>query len=257
VRQLLPPPADRDAVGVDLDTAYAVPALGHGDHHLRVNFVISVDGAAEVGGRSGPLGGEGDHRIFRHLRWLSDVILVGAATVNAENYGPAKIPPDRQALRVAAGLAPVPPIAVLSGRLSLDPASRLFAEGPATGQAGAPAPRPLVLTTELAPTEKRVAFADVADVVVAGGSSIDARAAVAALAERGLRRVLCEGGPSLHTELAAAGLVDELCLTVSPLLAGPERIRITAGERWGDPRDLALVHVLEEDGALFLRYRRR
>ncbi|MGF7235458.1 MAG: pyrimidine reductase family protein, partial [Frankia sp.] len=218
-----------------------------GRHHVRVNFVTSADGAAELGGRSGSLGDDGDRAIFQHLRWLSDVVLVGAGTARAENYGAVKVPAERQALRREAGLAPVPPVAVVSGRLHLDPAARLFtSEGP----------RPLVVTCETAPVDRRAALAEVADVVVAGEDAVDARAAVQALVDLGLSRVLCEGGPSLHTDLTVAGLVDELCLTISPLVAGPGRMHITSGPQWTDTEQLRLAHVLEQGGTLFLRYGR-
>jgi riboflavin biosynthesis pyrimidine reductase len=242
VRSLLPP-----CEAVELATAYAVPPVPAGGHHVRVNFVASTDGASEVDGRSGALGGDGDRRVFRTLRWLTDVVLVGAGTARAEDYGPVKIPPAERARRVSAGQAPVPPIAVVTGRGDLDPASRLFA--------GAEA-RPIVLTCEAAPADRRAALAAVSEVVLCGADAIDPSAALAALGGRGLGRVLCEGGPSLYGTLASAGLADELCLTLAPVLAGPAHVGIIAGQPWRHPHDLALVHVLEEDGALFLRYRR-
>ncbi len=245
MRQLLPPRTDPGAP-VDLDVAYAVAVPDPGRHHVRVNFVTSVDGAAEVGGRSGALGGVGDREIFQRLRWLCDVILVGSGTARAENYGAVKVPPERQAAREAAGQAPVPPVAVVSGRLTLDPTARLFTSD---------GPRPIVVTCENAPADRRAALAGVADVVTAGTDTVDTRAAVEALAARGLTRVLCEGGPSLHADLAVAGLIDELCLTISPLVAGPDRTHITAGRQWTDTEQLDLAHVLEQDGTLFLRYR--
>jgi riboflavin biosynthesis pyrimidine reductase len=96
----------------------------------------------------------------------------------------------------------------------------------------------------------------VADVLVCGDGEVDLGAAIAALRDRGLARILCEGGPRLFGELARTGLVDELCLTFSPMLAGPGAERITAGASWPDgPRRFALAGLLEEDGALFARYR--
>jgi riboflavin biosynthesis pyrimidine reductase len=96
----------------------------------------------------------------------------------------------------------------------------------------------------------------VADVVVCGDSDVDFAGAHAALVERGLTRILSEGGPTLFAEMARAGVVDELCLSVTPLLTGPGARRIVAGELWpGDPVALGLTGLLEEDGALFCRYR--
>ncbi len=234
------------AVEVDLDEAYAYPPAAGQTSYVRANFVSSVDGAAEVGGRSGPLGGEADRRVFQLLRWLSDVVLVGAGTVRHENYGPVIVPPERRDRRQAAGLAAVPPIAVITATAGLDPGARLFdAEV-----------RPIVLTCDAAPPAKRQALAAVAEVVLCGETTVDPAAALAALAERGMTRVLTEGGPLLHAQLAGAGLLDELCLTVAPMLAGPGRMGIVEGPPWPEPATMRLVQVFAEDGNLFLRYQR-
>jgi riboflavin biosynthesis pyrimidine reductase len=262
VRRILPvperaptsePAQPADAVGgptgelngqADLDAAYAVPTPAPGVPHVRANFVASADGAAEVDGRSGALGGPGDRQIFRTLRWLSDIVLVGAGTARTEDYGPVIVPADRRELRRAAGLAPVPAVAVISGSLDLDPTARLF-----TGEV-----RPLLLTHANAPADRRAALARVADVVTCGQERVDPRIMLTALADRGLLRVLTEGGPNLHAHLAGAGLLDELCLTVAPLLGGPGHLGIVAGAPWPAPAALTLVHVLTENGTLFLRY---
>jgi riboflavin biosynthesis pyrimidine reductase len=174
------------------------------------------------------------------------VVLVGAGTVRHENYGPVVVPPERRVRRRAAGLAEVPPIAVVTASAGLDPAARLF---------GVEA-RPIVLTCAAASPARRQALSVVADVVVCGDTTVDLALALAALAERGLTRVLTEGGPLLHAQLGDAGLLDELCLTLAPLLAGPGRIGIAQGEPWPRPVAMRLVHVLAEDDSLFLRYRR-
>jgi riboflavin biosynthesis pyrimidine reductase len=234
------------ATEIDLDEAYAYPPAVGRTSYVRANFVSSVDGAAEVGGRSGPLGGAADRRVFQLLRWLSDVVLVGAGTARHENYGPVIVPPERRARRQAAGLAAVPPIAVVTATAGLDPGARLFdAEV-----------RPIVLTCDAAPSAKRRALAAVAEVVLCGDTTVDPAAALAALAERGMTRVLTEGGPLLHAQLAGAGLLDELCLTVAPILAGPGRMGIVEGPPWPEPATMRLVQVLAEDGNLFLRYQR-
>jgi riboflavin biosynthesis pyrimidine reductase len=239
--------AERPEAGdVDLDALYAIPPLAPGAWHVRSNFVASADGAAEVDGRSGGLAGSADRRVFRTLRWLSDVVLVGAGTARDENYGPVVVPPDRREMRVAAGLAPVPPVAVVTRSLDVDPAARLFAAEV----------RPVLLTCETAPEARRRALAEVADVRVCGEDAVDPRAALAVLTDRGWTRILTEGGPMLHATLAADGLLDELCLTIAPLLGGPGHRGIVRGTRWPGTLGLTLVHVLEEDGTLFLRYRR-
>ncbi|WP_101835055.1 pyrimidine reductase family protein [Frankia canadensis] len=240
------PPGQEPGDEADLDAAYAYPAEAAHTSYVRSNFVGAVDGAAEVDGRSGPLGGEADLRVFRTLRWLSDVVLVGAGTARHENYGPVIVPPERRERRRAAGLAEVPPVAVVTASAGLDPAARLFdAEV-----------RPLVLTCDAASPARRAALAEVAEVVVCGDAAVDMPRALAALAARGLTRVLTEGGPMLHAQLGGAGLLDELCLTVAPLLAGPGRIGIVQGAAWPRPVSMRLVHVLAEDDNLFLRYRR-
>lgn len=239
MRRLLPLPVTDE---VDLDGAYAVspPAAGV---HLRANMVGSADGAARVDGHSDGLSSAADKRLFTVLRGLCDVVLAGAGTVVAENYGPAKPSEERRAKRAAAGLAAVPPVAVVSRSLPFGPDARLFAEAVV---------RPIVLTTEHAPADRREALADVADVVIAGGERVDLGLAITALAERGLRRVLCEGGPHLLSELLAGGHVDELCLTVSPMLVGGDLHLL--GNPLPTPVNLRLEHLLEDDGSLFLRY---
>ncbi len=210
-----------------------------------MNFIASADGATSVGGVSGGLQTPGDGRVFAALRDLADVVVAGSGTVTAEGYGPSRPSPERQSLRRAYGLREVPPIAVISRSLRLDPGAALFAAATA---------RTIVLTCSAADPTRRAALSRVADVVVCGEESVDPAAARTALAERQLTRVLCEGGPGVFGEWTGAGVVDELCLTVSPLLAGPGAGRIVAGESWPGPARLSLVSLLEEDGALFCRY---
>lgn len=239
MRRIFPPPSQAE---VDPADCYAFPA----DRWLRLNMVASVDGAIRVEGVSGGLSGAGDRRVFHVLRGLADVILVGAATVRAEGYGPAR--PREGWARLRAGRPPTPPIAVVTRRIDLDLDGPLFT-------AAEPHARPIVITTAAAPAARLAQARRVAEVIVAGADRVDPRRAVAALHERGLGRILCEGGPVLNGLLAAAGLVDEVCLTVSPLLLGGDAARILDGApvRTG----LTLVQILEEDGFLFCRYHRR
>jgi riboflavin biosynthesis pyrimidine reductase len=236
---LLPDPTD----DVDLDEAYALPPPGR--LHVRANFVSSVDGAAEVAGRSGGLSSDPDHRLFSVLRGLCDVVLVGAGTVRRERYGPARPGAERRARREEQGLAPAPPVAVITSGVDLDLESSFFTEA---------ATRPVVITTDSAPAPVRNRVAQVADLVVCGATDVDMGAALEALASRGLTRVLCEGGPHLLGQLVAGGHLDELCLSLSPVIAGPERLRIIGGRAWDHPASLELAHVLAAEGTLFLRY---
>jgi riboflavin biosynthesis pyrimidine reductase len=243
VRVLLPVPTGEP----DLESIYALPPVG-GGRHLRVNFVCSLDGAIEVGGRSGPLGGPGDKQIFHLLRALTDVVLVGAGTARAERYGPAQLSEERRQARTGMGQRPTPPIAVVTGR-GLDPDSRLFSGGPE-------AERPLIMTTTRGAESTPKAVRQAADVIACGDERVEPARVIDALTERGLARVLCEGGPSLVTDLFAHGLVDELCLTLAPVLAGPERARLTTGTSWMAPHSMSIGSVLEQDGDLYLRYTR-
>ena len=221
---------------------YAMPERRQG--WVRFNFVASVDGAATVQGRSGALGTAADLRVLRLLRRLADVLLVGAGTIRAEGYGGDLVGEVGRAWRVAHGLSPHPPVAVVSGRLDLDPGAALFTEA---------VTRPIVVTTAQADAERRHAIARVADVVEAGEASVDPATAVRALTERGLVRVLSEGGPTLLGTFQQADALDDLCLSLSPVLVGgtAPRIAVGAGEHL---RRLELAHVLAEAGLLLLRY---
>lgn len=215
---------------------------------MRVNFVASADGAVSASGRSRGLQTPGDNRVFAALRDLADVVVAGAGTVVIEGYGAVRIGERRAALRREYGLPPQLPIAVVSRSLRLDPESDLFQEAASSA-------RTIVLTCAAADPDRRRALEEVADVVDCGSEAVDPQVARAALADRGLRRILCEGGPTVFAEFAAAGVVDELCLTVSPLLTGPAAGRITTGAVWSEALPLRLTGLLEEDGALFCRYR--
>ncbi len=214
MRQIYPEPAvlaDRE-----LAALYRPPGRpGAASPWLRANMVTSLDGAATLGGRSGGLSGGADQQVFGMLRALADVIVVGAATARVEGYRPVK--PRTEGVRwswLREGRAPSPPIAVVTRRLDLDLESPLVAASPAHA-------RTIVITTEAAPPERRAAVAATAELIVAGRESVDIVAAVGALAARGHRQILTEGGPYLLSQIIEAGLLDELCLTVSPLLAGP------------------------------------
>lgn len=240
-------PADPPGQPPDLADWYAYPGPGQlaGRPWVRANMIESADGAAEVGGLSGGLSGPADRDIFGLLRALADVILVGAGTVRAEHYRPVRVPPRWAALR--AGRPATPPIAVLTAQLDLDLDSPLLTAAP--GDA-----RTIVITTGSAPAQARKRAGQHAEVIVAGDRHADLSAVITALADRGYRRVLAEGGPRLLGQLAAAGLLDELCVTVSPVLASGTAGRIVRGSTRAGVSRLALTHVLEDEGFLFCRY---
>lgn len=214
------------------------------DHEaVRVNFVSSIDGAATHGGVSGGLSGSADQRFFELLRRLADVVVVGAGTVRTEGYGAMRVSDPSVAWRVAHARGEHPGFAIVTASLDLDPASEIFTRAPV---------RPIILTTERATGRAR--FDEVADVVVAGRSRVDAAKAVAVLRARGLRRVLCEGGPTLFGSFLAADAVDELCVTVSARLEAGDSRRIANGD--SAPREMSLASVLRSGDDLLLRYAR-
>jgi riboflavin biosynthesis pyrimidine reductase len=214
---------------------------------VRGNMVSSLDGAASLDGLSGGLSSPADRRVFWLLRGLADVILVGAGTTRAEGYRPTRGADNWAALGIRDGRPSAPPLALVSRSLDLDPAAPLIAQAPA----GA---RTIVITCAASPAARRAALAAVADVIVAGDDSVDLKAALSALAGRGLARVLCEGGPRLLSEVIAAGLLSELCLTLAPVVAGPGPVRVLGGSPLPAAHRLGLAHLLEEDGVLFARY---
>ncbi|WP_441249823.1 dihydrofolate reductase family protein [Kitasatospora sp. McL0602] len=251
MQQLISPlgqPQDDPQSLAALAAVYAYPdQVNHGRPWLRANMVSGLDGAARLEGLSEGLSGDADKRIFGVLRALSDVVLVGAETVRAEGYRPARARADFAAARAAAGQAPAPAIAVVTRSLGLDLTAPLFTE---------PVVRTVVITTEDSPAEARRAVAEVADVITAGVGSVDLPAAVAALAARGWTRQLTEGGPRLLGQLAGDGLLDELCLSLAPLLTGGDAPRILQGAQMPDVQRMRLVSLIEQKGFLFTRYLR-
>ncbi len=248
---LLPAPAE-DLADAAVDAVYAWPA---DRPWLRANMVATVDGAARApGGLSRGISSRADKRLFGALRGLADVILVGAGTARAESYGAPSVRERYAAARTAAGQSASPALAVVSRSLDFDPDAPMFT---------AAGTRTIVLTVAAADRARQRALAEVATVIVAGDRTVDLATGLTALHERGLRRVHCEGGPCLLAELVADDLLDELCLSVSPLLAGggyaggvsTERI-LTGSPLPVAPAPLSLRSVLEEDGSLFLRYGR-
>ncbi|MFF7455318.1 pyrimidine reductase family protein [Kitasatospora sp. NPDC008115] len=231
-----------------LAAVYAYPGqVDGGRPWLRANMVAGLDGGARLDGLSEGLSGDADKRIFGVLRALSDVVLVGAETVRAEGYRPARARADFAEARRAAGQAPAPAIAIVSRSLGLDLAAPLFTE---------PLVRTVVITTEDAPVRSLAAVTEVADVIAVGRGTVDLRAAVAALAGRGWTRMLTEGGPRLLGQLAAEDLLDELCLSLAPLLTGGDAPRVLHDAQLPDVQRMRLVSLIEQEGFLFTRYLR-
>ena len=241
MRRLLPAAAEE----VDLAEAYAVPdAAGRTRPFVRCNMISTLDGAIAVQGRSGMLGGPADRRVFQTLRAQADVVVVGAGTARAEGYGPARLDPDLRRRRTAGGKPPVPPIAVVTRSGDLDWASPFFTEAEE---------RPIVFATAHALSAAGAPAAGVAELVVAGEERVDPGRVLAHLHGQGRRSVLLEGGPGLNADFVAAGLLDELCLTLAPRLVAGSGPRVLAGPELPRPLDLGVVGLLEEEGFLFYR----
>jgi riboflavin biosynthesis pyrimidine reductase len=224
----------------ELDDDALLELYGAQHPRLRAGFVLSADGAAARGGSSRGLQTPADVAVFHALRGVCDALVVGAGTARAEGYGPVRPRPAAVAWRAARGLPPRPPLVLVSRSLDLEVPS---------GCAGSA----VVVTCAAADAGRRAALERVTDVLVAGEQEVDLATALAGLAERGLRRLLCEGGPTLLTALLAAQLVDELCLTSSPLLVGRAPTLLAAALE--EPVPLRLRHLVEgDDGTLLTRY---
>lgn len=215
---------------------------------VMANMVGGLDGCAAVGGRVGALSDPPDKALFESMRALADVVLVGAETVRREGYAPISLPAERVAARKARGLPATPPVAVVTGSLELDWSAPVFADAP-------PESRTIVVTSSRADPERVRQAREVADVVVAGEDRVDPHRAIAELRHRGLSVVLCEGGPRLLGELVATSLLDELCLTIAPLMGG-DPLPVSVTPPGAGPTSFRLRHVLAEEDTLFLRYER-
>jgi riboflavin biosynthesis pyrimidine reductase len=236
VRRLFPVPGDvPDDVG--LVEAYRLPP----GRSVRMDFIASLDGSIAVQGHSKGLQSPGDQRVFRALRALADVVLVGHGTASAEGYRPATADSRLGRLRESIGRSPTVPIAVVSRRASLAPGDLLTLPGT------------LLVTCASSDSGRREAVADAGvDVLVCGDDDVDLPRALDELAARGLEQVTCEGGPQLLRTALAAGVVDELDLSLAPALVG-DRSRLLDGPLDG-VLHTELRQLLEEDWMLFARY---
>jgi riboflavin-specific deaminase-like protein len=211
--------------------------------YLGINMVSSLDGKATLNWRTKGLSTEVDRRLFHHLRTQADAVMVGAGTAREERYGRMTKNEELRDKRVAEGRAPEALAVVVSGRLALPADLPLLNESDqnvliATGA-----------DHSLADAHAGIEYARVGD---------DLPRLMAHLHERGVRSVLCEGGPTLNSFLFAAGLVDELFLTMNPkIVGGAAALTIVAGRELVEPTELDLVSVAEADGELFTRWRVR
>ncbi len=243
MQRLLPNPGpttvEQQLSGLDLID------LGFTDRpYLVVNFAVTIDGRAAIEGRSGSIGSKTDTEMLQLLRTRVDAVMIGAGTMRAERYGRIVSDPSLRARRERIGLPHDPLAVIVSSRLDLPWDAPLFTDGGG---------RVLIFTTSEAeppPTETPLR------VVRHEGISVDLVEALRHLrVERGIRALLCEGGPGLHSELQSLELVDELFATVAAKLTGGPEPRMIEGEL---PRrsEWELAWLLEERSELFARYRR-
>lgn len=223
---------------------------------VLANMVAGLDGSAATGGRVGPLSEGADSELFLRLRSVADVVLVGAETVRRERYGPVELSVGDRVRRSEAGRESTVPIAVVSASLDLDPTIGLFARAE-------PWARPIVVTGEDADAAARRRTAEFADVVTVPATgdgdrpgAVDPGTAIAALGDRGHRVILCEGGPRLLGQLVAANLLDELCLTLAPVMGGDD-LQVAVSPPGAGLRPFDLVGTAVDGSTLLLRYEAR
>ncbi len=240
----------------DLDALYDDLVLGGPEPRttpwLSLCMVTSLDGSVTLRGVSGGLGGPADHRALGRIRDACDVILVGAGTARDEDYPPYPGGPTRQARRQQKGLAPRPPVAMVTRTGALPDGHPLVAD---------PADPPIVI---VAGADEATARASLAATpagphirwIVAGAAELDWHAALAGLSSLGLHRISCEGGPGINGALLEAGLVDEAFVTVAPAMVGGDGLRLTRTTSPAQRFDLTLVSALTHGSELLLRYRR-
>ncbi len=241
LRRLLPEPGTTTVgeIVAGFDPAAAAPA---GRPYVYTNFALTIDGHATIEGRSGAIGSDADTAMLVGLRMRADAVMIGAGTLRAEGYGQIIRDPAKRAQRERDGLSPEPLMILVSERLAIPWTAPLFTEG---------AGRVLIFTAaadEPPPTTTPVQL-------VRHSEGVDLAAALRTLrAGHGIRALLCEGGPTLHGSLLAAGLVDELFVTRAPRLAGGAGPGLFVDLEAG-VRDLDLVSLCESDGELYARYR--
>jgi riboflavin biosynthesis pyrimidine reductase len=225
----------------ELDRYYGDPP-----HGIRANMVLTPDGAGAFHGRTKAITDAADQILLGHLRSHADAIIVGAATIQAEHYGPVTLRAEVRAKREQEGYAAAPPLVVVTAHAALSPTLRVFdPEGPRT-----------IIATLASSAAQATELREVADVIVVGDDEIDLARLLAELRDRDLPRLLCEGGPFLLGRLIEEDLVDDMCLTLSPYLAGSQPTTMQPASNRASPTRLALQHVLTRNDLLYLRYTR-
>ena len=226
----------------DVAVAYGWPS----GRWVRAMMIHSLDGAvAGPDGRSGSLSSPTDRSVLLEVRRLADAVVIGAQTMRVERYRPMLAKPELADERAALGIAAAPVLVIVSRSLDLDWTEPVFAESAIT---------PIVITGLSSPERLRGQAADAADLVVVDEHDVSAAAILDVLRQRGLRRIVCEGGPSLLAQFMQAGAVDELDLTIAPWLVG------RAQEPFAPPAPPAIhftpASMITDEGYVFMRYLR-
>ncbi|MGH2894099.1 MAG: RibD family protein [Solirubrobacteraceae bacterium] len=234
------PPGPPEAFYTGLDLSDRAPA---GRPYVIANFIASADGKATADGRTAPLGNPGDRAAFHLLRTEVDAVLAGTRTMFIENYGPLAKAPRLSEMRVRGGRQPQPLGVVISRSGTIPFEIPLFDSADSRVALYAP---PGVTVPDCA--------AEVTVHELGSGEGELAGVMSSLRTDHGVCSLLCEGGPSLFSALLVDDLVDELFLTVAPKLVGGDSVSVTTGRPLDELADLRLIHALEQDATLFLRY---
>ena len=210
-----------------------------------LNMIASIDGVTAVGTDTSALSHSADKAMFASLRSMSDWVLVGAGTLRAEKYQPIGLEERKQAARRQRGQADVPRLAIVTRKAEFDLASAVITGGQA-----------LIYATEGIHEMRAMQVEVVAELVRVTGEKVRALSILADLFDRGCAVLLCEGGPSLASELFNVDAVDEVHLTISPWLVGGGPAGLLSAS-FSRPRRFELRGVLESEGVLFGRWVRR
>lgn len=224
-----------------LEVLFAEDRSAPGRPWVMLNMVESIDGATAVDGGASALNDEDDRALFLSLRAVPDVVLNGAETVRSENLGPVRLSSHMADARRAAGIEGEPRMAILTRSMSIDPGHRVFSDQER---------RPVMITGIDADPAKVTMLQDVADIIQI--EKLDGHGVVTALGNASV--ILCEGGPTVNSLLIASGVVDEVNLTISPVLAMGESKRVASGLPIEVPTKMRLARTLIGEESLFLRF---
>lgn len=226
-------------ISVDLAEFYPWPE----GSWVRAMMVTTLDGAAAgPDGRSRSISSNADLQVLIEARRLCDAVLVGAGTIRAERYKPFRVKQENVQSRVDAGLAPSVVPVIVSQTLDLPWDDQIFSESDI---------RPIVVTHESVSPSALSRAGEAADLMQCGSTTVDLAMAIESLQQRGIQRIVCEGGPTLLQAMFTADLIDEADISLAPLFVGGQS---KSGTPWQEVKRMRLIQVLEDDGFLFNRY---